>query len=308
MFKTLSTDMANFLMSGDHVIRWQVLDQLTGGEKEDIHRARMMIELEGWGRQLLELQDENGIWGQSVIFNQYKSTLWVLIQFKRYGIYPLDQFYLPCEKIISELTFDGGIRWEGTEEKHVCLSGLALGVLSYFRYLPPQLEAIYHFLIETQREDGSWYCDYHKDEETARYATTLAVLEGLHEYKRIYREEFNRITDMQNAAHEFLLSRHLNKREPGVTSVFYTFGEFPFPYLRYDLLTVMDYFRHAGLRYDDRMSDAIKIIKETAIEGRWFMSSQQGEYHIEPEIPYQVSRFNTLRALRVLATYDQHRP
>jgi len=292
-------------MEGDHVIRWQVLDQLTGGSKEDIHFERMMIELEGWGKELLDLQDENGLWEQSVIHNQYKSTLWVLIRFRRFGIYPLDFFYLPCEKLMNELTFDGGILWEGTDKKHTCLAGLALMVLSYFRYVPPQIEAIYHFLIETQQEDGSWLCEHHDDKETGVFATTLAVLEGLLEYQKIFREEHNRIADMQTDAHEFLLRHHLHKISPDSKELYESFSEFNFPYLGYDLLTVLDYFRERDAVYDPRMQEAFDIVKAAQWNERWSLPPQSQNTHITLEADEEHNRFNTLRAVRVLNYFGQ---
>ena len=73
----------------------------------------------------------------------------------------------------------------------------------------------------------------------------------------------------------------------------------------YDILKAMDFFQLAKVKYDDRMKDAIDIILAKRTEdGLWKLASNHpGKTHFEMEVPGKPSRWNTLRALRVLKYY-----
>lgn len=314
MRKAVPQHIIDYLMAGDPVIRWQTMKDLLDEDYNDIHAQRVKIEIEGWGKNILDLQSDNGLWNESLMIDQWQSTLWVLIALKRFGVYPLEQFRLPCQLLIdTQQHFTGGIKYEGTEKVHTCLSGLTLGVVSYFRYLEGNTDAIFDFLIEKQSSNGSWYCEHHTRVEESIFATTLAVLEGLREYQKAYPAYATRIQDMQREAHKFLFSYDLFKI--GKNSSFYypRFMDFSFPYLQYDLLTVMDYFREIGMKYNPEMKDGLDKIQTRTKEGLWYLDASpplksfdvedqpsSGKFIIPFERVSMQSRFNTLRALRVL--------
>ena len=75
----------DWLMSGDPSIRYQTQEDLLGGSKEDIRTNRMYIELEGWGKELLDLQDSDGTWANNFIEPEFTSTLWTLTLLRRLG-------------------------------------------------------------------------------------------------------------------------------------------------------------------------------------------------------------------------------
>jgi hypothetical protein len=71
---------------------------------------------------------------------------------------------------------------------------------------------------------------------------------------------------------------------------------------RYDILRALDYFQQAGIKYDTRMDDAFEILlKKRGADGRWPLQARiPGQAHFEMEKTGGPSRWNTLRALRVL--------
>jgi hypothetical protein len=73
----------------------------------------------------------------------------------------------------------------------------------------------------------------------------------------------------------------------------------------YDILKALDYFRLAHVEYDTRMDDAIEVIlMKRSKEGLWKLPSKHpGKTHFEMEQAGMPSRWNTLRALRVLMHY-----
>ena len=71
---------------------------------------------------------------------------------------------------------------------------------------------------------------------------------------------------------------------------------------RYDILRALDYFRLAGARYDARMADALQVLlKKRRKDNTWPLQARHaGQTHFEMEATGGPSRWNTLRALRVL--------
>jgi hypothetical protein len=82
---------------------------------------------------------------------------------------------------------------------------------------------------------------------------------------------------------------------------------FSFPmFWYYDILRGLDYLRNAGIKPDSRVRDAIKIVMERRHQnGRWPLNLLHPE-HIPLEMGSsgRASRWNTLRALRVLRWYN----
>ena len=74
---------------------------------------------------------------------------------------------------------------------------------------------------------------------------------------------------------------------------------------KYDILRALDYFQLAKIRYDDRMNSAIEVLlKKQRNDERWPLQMKHpGQVHFDMEKAGQASRWNTLRALRVLKYY-----
>jgi hypothetical protein len=68
----------------------------------------------------------------------------------------------------------------------------------------------------------------------------------------------------------------------------------------------MDYFQFANQPYDERMQDAIDVIlKKRGRDNRWLLQAKHpGVIHFEMEAAGKPSRWNTLRALRVLKHFE----
>jgi hypothetical protein len=67
----------------------------------------------------------------------------------------------------------------------------------------------------------------------------------------------------------------------------------------------MDYFRSIEFVFDERMQDALELIKKKEKNGYWPKGTQMtGKKFFSLDPPRKPSAFNTLRALRVLKKYD----
>ena len=72
------------------------------------------------------------------------------------------------------------------------------------------------------------------------------------------------------------------------------------------MLRGLDHFRAVGGRPDERLAEAVEVLRDKqGDDGRWPMDRVHGgEVHFTFEDQGGPSRWNTLRALRVLRWYD----
>lgn len=72
-------------------------------------------------------------------------------------------------------------------------------------------------------------------------------------------------------------------------------------YWKYKILSTLDYFQAVNHPYDERFSDAIEIILKKEKNGKWpLQRAIPGKIWFKMEEARKLSRWNTLRALRVL--------
>src|SRR5262249_58734807 len=85
------------------------------------------------------------------------------------------------------------------------------------------------------------------------------------------------------------------------------FTRFVFPpRWHYDVLRALDHFREAGAPRDPRLAEAIALVRQARGEdGRWPLGGRYpGRTYFELERVGAPSRWNTLRALRVLRWWE----
>ena len=138
--------------------------------------------------------------------------------------------------------------------------------------------------------------------------TTILVLEGLLEYERFQPRDAARVREAQVRGREFLLVHRLfrSHRTGNVINPAWTRFSFP-PQWHYDILRALDHFRDVGAARDERLSEAIEIVKQRRKDdGRWILQNRYpGKTFFEMEKLGQPSRWNTLRALRVLKWWER---
>jgi hypothetical protein len=218
----------------------------------------------------------------------------------------------PQAKQACKLLFDEGFYTDGGinlfsravwKQSETCVTGMVLALLAYFRYPDERLHDIALYLVNQQMSDGGWNCEAYKGATHSSFHTTISVLEGLYEYECLFPEKKKRIGQVRTRGHEFLNAHRLYKshRTGAVFDSKMTTMPFP-PRWRYDFIRALDYFRVCDAPRDERMSDAIELLKsKQKKDGRWFMNSgMSGRKFFDLEKAGQPSRWNTLRATRVL--------
>jgi len=296
----------DWLLLGDIAIQYQVYRDLLGIEKKSL---RNQILKEGWGEKFLNKRKEAGYWGQGFYQPKWISTHYTLLDLKNLCAPQnnkiIQQSIIPVIKSLKAT--DGGIYPIGPEKSSdVCVNGMFLNYACYFHMDENSLKSIVDFLLNEHMNDGGFNCNSNRRCGAVHSSvhSTLSVLEGIYEYEHNgYKYRKNELVDAKKRAIEFLLIHKLfrSHRTGEMMDKKMTMLSFPSRW-KYDILRALDYFRLEKLPYDNRMDDAFEILfKKRRRDGTWPLQAKHpGKTHFEMEKPGKPSRWNTLRALRVL--------
>jgi hypothetical protein len=293
-----------WLLDSDPAIGWQVMRDLTGEPLGAIAAERSRIATEGWGARLLALQAPAGNWGGPNEDCGLLVTLYTLVALKDLGLDPTSkQAGKMIGRVTKRLVFEPlNNRPFLDGETEPCVNGRILAVGSYF---DKPNDALANQLLGEQLEDGGWNCEAPKSQRSS-FHTTICVLEGLLEYERAGRQSAT-ISKARKRAENYLLERGMLRSLRTGEIIDKRWLRFSFPtFWHYDVLRGLDYLRNAGVKPDSRMGEAINaVIARRHQNGRWPLNLLHPE-----QVPWQLetgvgsaSRWNTLRALRVLRWY-----
>jgi hypothetical protein len=303
-----------WLLDSDPAIRWQVMKDLTGEASNAIAAERSRVATEGWGAQLLALQSPTGKWGGSPRGwrgdlpkedRDLLITLYTLVALKDLGLDPASkQAGKMIDRVDKRLVFRRlGNRPFLDGETEPCINGRILGLGCYFR--EPN-DALAKQLLGEQLEDGGWNCEAPQSRRSS-FHTTICVLEGLLDYEQAGRKSAA-VMQARERAENYLLERLMFRSLRTGEVIDKRWLRFSFPtFWHYDVLRGLDYLRNAGIQPDSRVREAIGIVTDRRHQnGRWPLNLVHPEYiPLEMEIAVgKASRWNTLRALRVLRWYD----
>jgi hypothetical protein len=303
-----------WLLDSDPAIRWQVMRDLTDEEPETIADERSRVATEGWGAQLLALQSRAGDWGRPPAHFRpdlpkedrgLLVALYTLVLLMDLGLDPASkEARKMIDRVDKRLVFKRHNNRPFLHgETEPCINGRILGLGAYFK--EPN-DTLANQLLGEQLEDGGWNCEAPKRRRSS-FHTTICVLEGLLEYERAGRKSAA-VAKARRRAEHYLLERCMFRslRTGEVIDKRWLRFSFP-PFWHYDVLRGLDYLRNAGIKPDGRVSDAIAIVIERRHQnGRWPLNLLHPEYiPVEMEAGVGLaSRWNTLRALRVLRWYN----
>jgi hypothetical protein len=192
----------------------------------------------------------------------------------------------------------------------LCVNGMFLNYASFFEVPEIELESVVDYTLENQMPDGGFNCEItRKNPVHSSMHTTISVLEGILEFiKAGYQYRVDELTRAKKAAEKFLLMHHLYKSSRSGEIIDKKWAMLSFPSRwRYDILRALVYFVEAGVPYDPRMEDALDVLlSKHRKDGTWPVQAKHpGQVHFDMEKTGTSSRFNTLRALRVLSVYDK---
>jgi hypothetical protein len=183
---------------------------------------------------------------------------------------------------------------------------MVLSILSHFEYDDDRLDILADHLLAQQMADGGWNCRRDLGATHSSVHTTISVLEGLRRYEEHRRRKVAAVRAAQRRGREFLLVHRLFRSHRTGEIIKPIFLRFSFPpRWHYDILRALDYFQAVNAPRDPRLSEAIDIVRTRSDDGRWPLENcYKGKTYFEMERFGAASRWNTLRALRVLKWWD----
>ncbi len=298
-------DVLGWLFDSDPAIRWQALRDLTNESSTAVAAERALVSREGIGAAILAAQGADGAWHRAGS-PDWLPTLFTLQLLRATGV---DRTAPAVEAAMEQL--QAGFRWDAAfgskpffgGEVEPCINGGTLALGAYFGY-PTQ--TLLRRLIGEQLADGGWNCDAPKSVR-ASFHTTICVLEGLLECEHAVGAE-PEVTASRRRGEEYLLERALFRRRSTGEVANQEFLEFAYPpRYHYDILRALDYLRASGAQPDQRLGDAIRVVEERRQrDGRWLLDQSYADSIALTfnERMGEPSRWNTLRAMRVLRWYD----
>ncbi len=306
----------DWLLDSDPAIRWQVLRDLADAPAEIFSAERARVANEGWGARLLALQGEDGRWAAGALFPHGKwdrnepqpwtATANSLVLLQEFGIDPRNDKVRQAVAQVWE-----HCRWEHAGQRFFngevepCINGMVVALGAYF---DQDVEAVVARLLGEQLEDGGWNCEAENGSTRSSFHSTIRVLEGLLAHERATDGSTESIA-ARRRGEEYLLERRLFRRKSTGAVVDPAWLQFSFPTRwHYDVLRGLEYFRAAGGPLDPRLDEAMDLLRsKRQPDGTWLLeNTHPGAIHFAlEEGDGRPSRWNTLRALRVLRWHEQ---
>src|SRR3990172_912407 len=161
-----SKAVIKWLLDSDPSIRWQVMRDLTNESAEAVAAERSRVATEGWGAQLLKLQNMDGRWGDGNSTPVWSCTLHTLQLLWNMGLDPSSEQARKAVGLLRDKVsfvldrgwdlksgpeFEGSPFFEGEVEP--CINGRVLGFGGYFGEPNDRLVGR---LLGEQLKDGGW--------------------------------------------------------------------------------------------------------------------------------------------------------
>ena len=294
----------DWLLAGDPAIRWQVMRDLLDEPAETWERERRRTAENGWVAELLGHVGPDGEWPKG----RWTASTWTLLLLIACGLpegHPagrpaierlLGRFMPPGEEV------DGAFLLKRVD---LCHLGFWLGLGAHFLGDDPRLPPLAHAVLSAQLDDGGWNCHMRNRPSTrhSSFHTTFNVLENLRIAAGRGIVPDRAFRDAETRAVEFMLSHRLYRsdRTGEVISERFTHLTYPWHW-HYTVLRGLDYLRLTPAISDERLADPIDVLRDRRKpNGRWPLQKRiPGTLLVEMEKPGKDSRWNTLRASRIL--------
>ena len=298
-----------WLLEGDVSIQYQVFRDLLGEDKIELQNR---ISQEGYGARLLNCRNADGNWGQKFYFPKWTSTHYTLLDLRNLGIQSDHELIKESINIIieNEKASDGGILPIGVDGySDLCINGMFLNYATYFKTDERFLKSVIDCILSQVMSDGGFNCRSNRSHCVhSSLHTTISILEGITEYEMNgYSYRVAELEKVKKTSIEFILLHqlYLSDRTGEIIKKDFTIPVFPCRW-KYDILRALDYFQYEGVEWDERMQQAIEVLKSKRNKkGLWHnYAKHAGQVHFEMEKAGKPGRWNTLRALRVLKHFE----
>jgi hypothetical protein len=300
--------VVDWLLDGDPAIRWQVMRDLLDEPASTWEAERRRVTETGWVADLLSRQGPEGDWPKG----RWTDSVWTLLLLVACGLpesYPAGR--APVEKLLGRFMptgepVDGAFLLRRVD---LCHLGFWLGLGAYFLDDDQRLAPLGQAVLSAQYEDGGWNCQMrnYPERRHSSFHTTFNVLENLRLACTRGAASEPAFRDAEARALEFMLAHRLYRSDKTGAVISERFTHLTYPWhWHYTFLRGLDYLRLTPAIGDDRLADAIQLLlARRRPNGRWPLQKRiPGTLLVEMERPGGESRWNTLRALRILRRRD----
>jgi hypothetical protein len=316
----------DWLLDGDPAIRWQALRDLADASPEVVAAERARAATDGWGARLLALRGADGLWEGGALFparrgaggpapsgerprgQPWTATAYSLVLLRDFGVDPQAEPVRQAVACVRE-----HCRWEHagqpffSGEVEPCINGMTVVLGVYFEQ---DVDGVVARLVGEQLADGGWNCEAENGSVRSSFHSTIRVLEGLLAHERAT-GGWPESVAARRRGEEYLLERKLFRRKSTGAVVNPAWLQFSFPTRwHYDVLRGLEYFQAVGGPPDARLDEAVELLRSRRLsDGMWLLeNTHPGAVHFTLDAgDGRPSRWNTLRALRVLRWYERCR-
>lgn len=302
----------DWLLQGDPAIRWQVLRDLLAAPPQTWVAERAKVAQEGWSTRLLSYAGETGAW-TGAYSPKWTSATYTLLQLIDMGLpndHPVAQqgAHYVMDMILAPIGSNNFAHQLARCD--LCVVGMMLTISVYFGMRDERIDALVKHIVDHQMDDGGWNCRCKKQKGVVHssFHTTFNVLDGVRTYLAVGpATDHQSLLAAERAATEFMLQHKLFKSDKTDQVIHPNFLLLSYPpRWHYDILRGLDYFQRAHTPWDERFTEALDLLcSKRRHDGCWPTQHKHvGKVYFDLEKGGQASRWNTLRALRVLRWYE----
>ncbi|MCJ7731865.1 hypothetical protein MUP51_06070 [Candidatus Bathyarchaeota archaeon] len=320
-------DALDWLLEGENPsVRYWALRDLLGLDEDALEVLETRLELMESEpvTSILRAQNQAGYWvhEEDMYLPKYTATTHQLLQLAEMGATRTRMIEKAIEQVYRFQRNSGHFLIELPKSEKgrdsvvkdgCCIDGNILLYLTHFGYLEDSrtqklLDFIYDYYDE---ENTGWRCRSYPINPDAVfpvncYMGATKILKAFsiippEKRSQRMREIISRETEkiLENRVYKYLRNTDGSKKDK------YGWKRFGFPlFYQSDLLEVTATLTRLGV-HDDRMGDAVNIIRESQIDGRWLLKdSFNGKMWTNIEEKNKPSKWITLRAMYVLGQWE----
>ncbi len=257
---------------------------------------------------MLERQAADGSWPKG----RWTDSPWALLLLVACGL-PEDHPAARCsaERQLGRL-LPAGEDVDGAfllKRMDLCHLGFWLGLGSYFLGGDARLAPLGEAVLSAQFDDGGWNCTCATGRARATAPSTprSTCSRPCESHRRAEQSLRATFRDAEARALEFMLAHRLYRSDKTGEVITERFTHLTYPWhWHYTMLRGLDYMRLTPAIDDERLDDPIQLLHDRRKpNGRWPLQKRiPGTLLVEMEKPGTESRWNTLRALRILRRRD----
>ncbi len=265
---------------------------------------------EGYIAKYLGLYDAVGQeWGRSIYSDKWISSTYTLLELKYMEVQYDNPYYQDATKKVLNGLWNNHGKISKIRYQDMCMSAMLLSLVCYGKISDFRTNEIVDYILTYQMDDGGWNCAWdsvHNRSTVGSVHTTISVLEALADYEKYgYSYRLTEIKRQVALGQEYLLSRQLFKSMKTGEAIHPDMISFHYPCRwKYDCFRALEYFVRIGQPYDNRMQDALNLVKAALKNGYINKGkSYSGKIHFPLESGTK-GRFNTYRGLLILKHYN----